>query len=84
MEFSLEDDECMELFITQTPSENLVSHVQFMQDDSNFGIFKAKGEDFVRPCGSLVNAVHADKPIYEDISDDDTAFEGITDKANFE
>ena len=84
MEFSLEDDDCIEMFITQTPSENLVQQIQFMQNDNNCEIFEAKGSVFIRSCGSLVNAVHGDKPIYEDISDDENTFKQPLGKLNFE
>ena len=72
--FSLEDEDCSELFITQEPKENLVGlmneNVENMEvnDDSFLGLEKT---NFSSPCVSLVSK----DSIYSDISDaEDTSF----------
>ena len=64
--FSLEDDECLELFITQS---------SFQSGDNN-NSSKSNGiisdeMDFQSPCFSLVNGGNSAVPHYSDISDDD-------------
>ena len=70
--FSLEDDDANELFIT--PKESLFEYMDTSQNTSNYGIFDQK-HDFKSPYGLIVNAVCGDKSIYEDILDDEIAFQ---------
>ena len=65
--YFLEDDECNELFITQTPSESFISDMECTQSPSVSSIFGCDGHDFSTPCFSIVDK---NKPIYEDISED--------------
>ena len=81
--FSLEDDDVHELFITQTPRENLLSHLDMSKNTNESGIF-GDGTNFQSPCASLVNAVTDQGPIYEDISDDENAFETSKNEGNYE
>ena len=78
--FSLEDDDAHELFITQTPWENLFSHLELSQNNNESGFF-GDGTNFQSPCAFLVNAVTEQGPIYEDILDDDNAFENSKNEA---
>ena len=50
--FSLEDDDANELFITQTPSENISELIENTQEDKNVSIF-GDGMDFKSPCASF-------------------------------
>ena len=66
--YSLEDDDCSELFITQSTNDSIMDEMKLSQRLSVSNIFGSDGMDFQSPCTSLVNR---DKPIYKDISDDD-------------
>ena len=61
--FSLEEDECPELFITQNSSEN-------MNQSGNKSVIGDE-MDFQSPCVSLVNVSQRIQNQYSDISDDD-------------
>ena len=67
--FFLEDDDCNELFITQTPKESLVEHLDYSQKERNYSVF-GDSYDFKSPCKSLVSEVRNEGAVYEDISDD--------------
>ena len=71
--FSLEEDNANELFIMQTPRENLISYMEVSQSENNCGIL-GDGSDFTSPCSSIVHAVKGTGPVYEDISDDESVF----------
>ena len=66
--YSLEDDDCSELFITQSTNDSIMDEMELSQRPSVLNIFGSDGTDFQSPCTLLVNR---NKPIYEDISDDD-------------
>ena len=82
--FSLEEDDSNELFLTQTPRQSSFGEVRSSGSERNSGLFGLPNEDFSSPCCSLVNRIRADKPVYEDISDDDQAFEKSQNDPNFE
>ena len=60
---SLEDDDYCGLFITQSDP--------VVQNSSDGVKILPEGNDFESPCISLVSQVSGQKPIYEDISDDE-------------
>ena len=55
--FSLEEDECNELFITQTPKDNLINHMELSQNEEVGEIFGVKGTDFKAHMHSVVDKV---------------------------
>ena len=65
--FSLEEDECNEMFITQSSKDNCV------RNDGNLSPILGDGFDFGAPLVSLCHQVNGNnsEPVYEDISDDD-------------
>ena len=81
--FSLEDDDANELFITQTPKENLLSHLELSQNRNDSGIFGVEG-DFQSPLVSVVKQANSTQFVYEDISDDENVFEKPTEPPNFQ
>ena len=82
--FSLEDEYGDELFITQNPRDSNVEDKEFSQSDGNEGFLGVNPRNFQSPCSSLVNRVQGVRPVYEDISDDETAFENKDAESNFE
>ena len=80
--FSLEEDDCNDMFITQTPNECLLDQLESSQ--SEVKNYKEEGAKFIEPCCSYVNQVRGDKPIYEDISDDENDFQCSQKLPNFE
>ena len=81
--FSLEDEHMSEMFITQTPKENLFEYMDTSQSE-NKSVISGNKFDFASPCASLVNAVKGSGPVYEDISDDDTVFQCSQNTPNFQ
>ena len=65
--FSLEDDECNDLFITQTPYEKLDLTQNDGGETSKSGCLGLASDDFKSPCSSILLS----QPQYSDISDDD-------------
>ena len=58
--YSLEEDDCSQLFITQASPKRLEN-----------GIVLGDPLDFASPCVSLVSKVDGGMNVYSDISDDD-------------
>ena len=58
--YSLEEDDCSQLFITQTSPKRTEN-----------GLVLGDPMDFVSPCVSLVSKVDGAMNVYSDISDDD-------------
>ena len=61
--FSLEEDDCEGLFITQSGSNN--------PGNSYGSALVSDIRDFSSPCASLVNQVRGENVVYSDISDED-------------
>ena len=62
--FPLEDDDCHELFITQSHEKNVI-------EPEKANILPDRN-DFRAPLVSLVSQANSDQPMYEDISYNDT------------
>ena len=74
--FSLEEDECNDLFITQDPKGfvNAGINLPSSNGDSNDGMLLGLSvNDFQSPCSSLIN--RKESGIYSDISSDDGDFQ---------
>ena len=70
--FSLEDDDCSQLFIAQEPKENIVDLMEkSANESSNDGslFLNRSVSDFASPCVSLIG--NKNVTVYSDISDDE-------------
>ena len=75
--FSLEDEDCGNIFITQESNSDSKLMVQDEESDLEFdSVFGISASDFQSPCVSMVKP---SENIYSDISDADD-FEQLTDK----
>ena len=80
--FSLEEDDCNELFITQSARELILDGVQMSQDSEKITIFGINGDDFKSKTPMLINP-RGNAAMYEDISDDEGQFECSQNVPNF-
>ena len=74
--FSLEEDECSEMFITQEPTNvpNVGISLPSDNTDKTDGMLLGVSvDDFQSPCSSLVN--RHESGIYSDISEDECVFQ---------
>ena len=81
--YSLEEDDGNELFITQTLSQSILEGLEQSQEQDNVSIFGINGSDFKTSTPLIASSARGDKPIYEDILDDDGDFQCSQNTPNF-
>ena len=81
--FSLKDEDCNEMFITQEPSEgkNLANESEENCMEEDYGVLGVHPMDFGNPLLSVINGMRS---VYEDISDEDVFENSAVNKPVFE